>query len=687
MRNKIVFCLFFLLFSSLTFASFCCQDASISPPQAKCWYEGTCCVGTWYKGCSCSTHPTGSPDCVTSSSPYLCNYNGDLEQTICCPLEFWNPFKDIDGYYCYCSSYDNCGWLFVPNITNVYPNENYIDVDDIVIFNATILPDKNPSLDSNNNISLARVCWYDNCSAVACVMSSNGDVYNCSLPASVIGLGDRYFYIWANDTHSAFNVVGAVHFVIRNITIGSLSVSGDTTEISISGESIVYDNGTAVDGTASCWLTQDPSNICNASVVGGNFSGCKIFNPKFNKDTNNVRCVVVDANGIDGENTISFNFTGTILDFQMVKPSSGVVGPGGEVSFNITLENTADVDWLNNIFVEVNVTSGPTIGEFCRIDINLTSGNIKTVTCNDLASSPGKYSFVAYLIYNRPDGTSIILDQSSPLDLQVINITVSLEFIGLEYGWVLPCAPGSGCVANYTRGQPVIFRVTAQYWPNPYYYHECSSILGLDYCDVEYLDPLTKNWVNMEGFGNEWINETNTTKLQCDTLYELQVRVFRSGIEARTSKNFTISCIPRITSTPLAVRLAVGENVSQIINVTIWNPTDYIKTFDLTVTTQPDWFGDWLMLDPHDAGNPLALSNIQVLNLSSTTVGLNLSQAGKAGAYEVTFKVVDQSDLKEYKSVSYVFIYAEGLSEFGYAGVILLVLSSIIIYCRFLKRR
>ncbi len=681
MRKVFIFfvLLFILMLLNRGFASFCCNDQY---GQAKCWINGTCCQDTWYIGCSCSDHPTHSSDCVASSSLH-CDYNGDVDDVICCPVQYWNPFQAIDNYYCYCSDYDTCGWLFTPNIMNPQPNETVIDYDSDVIFTASITPDK--SMDASNNISFARVCWYDDCSSVACVMSSSGDQYSCSVSASSIGTGDKYFYVWSNDTHGAYRVLGPVHFVIRNIYINSIYVSGDTTDLVVGSTNVTYDNGMTVNGNATCWLSSYPSSECLTTVTDGKFE-CSIHNSKLESGANEIKCKVTDSNNVVGINSTLFDLTGSITDFKLVKPSSGITGPDGEIRVNITVGNTGDIDWKNNLFVRVNTTSGPIIGKFCEVPVDLSKASSKEVSCNSTLSQPGKYSLTSYVIYKRSDGREYILAQRGGVNVQVINITIYLDFVGLEHGWASPCEAGYDCDANYTRGQPVIFRVIAKYWPNPYYYHECSSSFGEDYCEVSYLDPNTNTWSSVEGFGNEWIDQINTSGLACDSIHNLTVKVIRSGVETVKTKRFYISCVPKITAVPSIVRMSVGNYTGEVFNVTIWNPTDNSLTFDLSTTTRPEWFSNWLILIPHDSTGPLKRTGITIPSIGSDTSKVNLTQSGEAGNYEVTFKGVDENG-REYKVTTHIFIYAEGLSEFGFVGVVAIVFVSSLIFYRLRVRK
>lgn len=683
-ESKILFIVAILLFfiSHTSLASFCCRDAIVN--QYKCWVLGTCCGGDWYEGCSCLLHPKSTEACINAPSPqYLCNYNGEIDETICCPIGYWSETAGIEGYYCYCSFFSNCTWLFVPNITNVYPNNTLIDIDRNVTFQARIIPDKN-LIDPSNDIDVARICWYENCSSIACELLESSGLYTCSVPASLIGLGNRYFYVWANDTHTASNTAGVFTFLIENITIGKLKITGDTSIINISGYDVNYTfaKESVKSGLATCWIN-DKSNSCSSNVENGKFSSCTIPNPELVRNENIVYCTIEDSFGIDGNKRQKTSLSAQITQFELAKPETGTAGPNSEIVFNITVLNSGEINWNGNVKVRINETK-QNLGTVCEFPIKLESGKETTTNCTTSAGSPGSYEFKAYVIYTSPT-KEIILAESSLVQLQVITLTIDLEFIGLDYGLVLPCVSGSGCEANYSRGQEVLFRVKAKYWPNPYYYYECSSIFGSDYCKVEFKDPETGVWKPMQGFGNEWIDKANTSNLACDANHKLEVKVIRSGIEARAWKFFTVSCIPRVTVVPNIVRLSVGENASHIFNVTIWNPTDENKTFDLEMYTKPSWFQSWLSLSPHDVNEPWKRSNIFIPSIGRGITSVNISQTGRAGSYEVVFDATEKDSGSQYKGKGYVFIYAEGMSEFGIVGVFILIIFSIFIYI-FIRR-
>ncbi|MCD6381981.1 MAG: hypothetical protein J7L43_03320, partial [Candidatus Aenigmarchaeota archaeon] len=84
--------------------------------------------------------------------------------------------------------------------------------------------------------------------------------------------------------------------------------------------------------------------------------------------------------------------------------------------------------------------------------------------------------------------------------------------------------------------------------------------------------------------------------------------------------------------------------------------------------------------------DPLKRTGITIPSIGSDTSKVNLTQSGEAGNYEVTFKAVDENG-REYKVTAHIFIYAEGLSEFGFVGVVAIIFVSSLIFYRMRGRK
>ncbi len=661
---------FILLIQSISWAaSFCCNDTTIG--ESKCWIEGACCNGAWYIGCPCSEHPTNVTACENAPNPpYLTfQFNGNATA---CNLSGWAKPANIDGYYCLCTDYDKCAWTFIPNITDVrYPT--LADVDDQIRIYANITPDR--SLDSTNKIKTALVCTDENCTEdMWSGKNITSSTYLFVVNGSDLGLGTHGLYISGTDVHDEANVYGPFYVTVRDIVIGSLSIQGNTTQLIINGSDIKYDNGTLVDGTVECWINTDKSNSCTGSVTNGEFSSCLIDKPELVEGTNDYTCEV-SSGSINERKTSHFSLTGLIRDFKIANAPTGAIGVGSTIVFNATVSNSGDIDWVKNVYYVVRYTSGE---EFCRSRVDLSPGSSKVASCSNVLNKRGTYSFQSFIIYESPSGKNITLASSDTVSITSIKVDVDLKFVGLDYGWVPACVSGVDCEANYTRGQPIIFSVSAKYWPSAVFYYECTNEYP-NYCDVYYRLNTMSLWTKIVGSGNTWVGTANSTDLECEKIYELHVLVIRSGVPAETYKKFYISCQPRVTVSPNVVRLAVGQNVSKIFDVTIWNPTEYNKTFNLTMISK-GVIKSWLSLNPHDPSNYMTRGNIFVKSRSGNNTEVYLSTAGKAGTYEVDFKALDLDTSNEYKSKGYIYIYAKGLPEFGLEGVLLLMIFSLLIF-------
>lgn len=394
-------------------------------------------------------------------------------------------------------------------------------------------------------------------------------------------------------------------------------------------------------------------------------------------------------------------FSAKITDFELLKPDNDppTIGPNGIIEFNVTVENDGILDWTNDhAFVVVNYTKRGEITEhtLCTNATNQASGETKSIVCgNDTIHEPGIYDFVAYVIYEGLEETSVLDGPTNPIAVKTIKVEIEIEFLGLETGMALPCEPPELCGANYTRGQPLEFAARAKYWVTPWKYVYCNGLVeSPDYCTASFsIDFGEFNGLDWTA-NDRWEESYNTKGLICD-IHNLSVRVSKSGVESKVTKNFSISCTPRLTVVPNIVRSSLGQKNKVIFNVTIWNPTDEDKTFDLEMSSKDDFIRNYLyFISPNAADcippetciqkiEDMFVSNISKIGYNSTPV--RLSKAARVGNYETSFTATDQENGETYNAKGMIMIYGEGMHEFSLFWFFVLMISATFLYARFGK--
>ena len=589
---------------------------------------------------------------------------------------------------------------FPPEISDVTHSPEPADVDSRITFEATITDP-----DSGDSVDAAKVCEAVTktgityrCDQEYCTMTKTGDNrYSCTIPLASLGTGTHQYYVWANDTsHGLANVSGPYEFTVRNITVESLLISGNTSTIVITGSGIKYDNGTLVEGSATCWINIDTANDCDVSIRGGSFSSpCIIAQPNLTYATNEFTCTVVDANNIDGERTEEKNLAASITNFELVEGSE-TIGTGTAIGFNATLLNSGDIDWSDNVKLVIAYTSvdNPAENLFCESIPMLDAGKSVTINCRrEFFASPGKYNFIARVVYQKP-GKNVTLAESSPITIRVLRIETEVKYVGLENGAVLPCTSQSICEANYSRGDALQVEVGAKFWISDMYHIQCDgspSASEESACTAEYTilnesDDVIVPWKEPVWTAeNVWKITEDTSTLRCG-FYKLRVRVTHSGVTANNITKFFVSCVPRVTAVPLVARVALGTNATVVFNVTVKNPTDNAKVFDLYM--EPEGLvSAWLRWIVNNKNiEDLNISNIKVNPISSASYLVNLTQAARGGVYQVKFKAVDVDENKYYERYAVVIIFAESLTEFSSIGLLLLALLSAALYFKFQKK-
>lgn len=220
---------------------------------------------------------------------------------------------------------DSAGNIFISqpsyfDITGILPpannppviTESYVsaapdpaDINGTVNFTARVT-DPDWDKDRTNMVDKVFVCDNPSCTGrVYCKMStSDGEIFNCSFSdLELLGIGQKNYYIWANDTRGATSSSILHTFNVTDISIGDISMSGNSAQIGISGSNIRYmpENRYVTDASARCTAG---SKSCVTPVLSGQFSGCMIPTP--GSGSMQITCVVTDSQGRDGTKTKIF---------------------------------------------------------------------------------------------------------------------------------------------------------------------------------------------------------------------------------------------------------------------------------------------------------------------------------------------------------------------------------------------
>ncbi len=579
---------------------------------------------------------------------------------------------------------------FPPEISDVMIYPNPVDVDSNMFFNATVTdPDLGDSVDRVllcDSVSKEGISWKCNTKLCELVNVAN-DHYSCALPASVFGTGTHEVYIWANDTsHGLANVSGPHSFDVRQIYVGRLEFSGNTGSIVVSGSGIEYDNGTSVNGYVTCWLNERSDVNCSAQVNSGSFSNCMISSPYLQKGSNTLTCVVEDQLGLMGNGTTSFNFNGIITSFDST--TNTTIGQGDLLGFSTNFKNTGDIEWGSNVVVEVlyyPITNPNQVNLFCLQVPRLIPEESRNFECSKYFDrDPGKYAFFSRIRYIDPEGNNLILSQSDIIEITVLRVDVELTYIGLDYGAVLPCTNETVCDANYTRGDLMEVLVKAKVWTTPYYYIDCDGSVppgSESYCEASFsMDG--GDWIPLPWTAaNAWKLEADTSLFTCD-FHSLRIKVTHAGVNGIAESKFYVSCVPRVTVVPLVARVVLGSGPTLIFNVSVKNPTDETKHFDLELMPDRKLIGyvKWVV----NGANleDFNLSDIEISPISSKSFAVNLTSAPRGGTYEMSFRATDKATLDTYEAKGTLIIFSESLDELLPYFFPILLLVAIFLYSK-----
>ncbi|MBI3190672.1 hypothetical protein HYZ41_03130 [archaeon] len=255
----------------------------------------------------------------------------------------------------------------------------------------------------------------------------------------------------------------------------------------------------------------------------------------------------------------------------------------------------------------------------------------------------------------------------------VINIT----FPDVDSGIVPKTLSG---YPNYTLSMPVNFVGTGKIYSKKKWTDCTASNCIAEYRITDEFGALkTYSVLDYSSADSGFRGSYSSAGLACNSYFNLTVTMgTRDGSALNTSsEKFFINCEPRLTVTPLEARSAVGDKNRPIFTVTMWNPKDTGMNYDFSISTvssdQSFALGflkpttDKLYVDPSSSG---------VINVYLSDIG-----AGRSGSFKMKFKATDSFG-KEYSSVNYMLIFAEGLNEFAAWQLIVLAAAGALIFCK-----
>ena len=277
-------------------------------------------------------------------------------------------------------------------------------------------------------------------------------------------------------------------------------------------------------------------------------------------------------------------------------------------------------------------------------------------------------------------------------------IDVNIEFLDVANN-IVPLTTDGRNIPNYTRAMPI--NIVSEGVIN--------TESGMRRCDDRICTAQFKidigDFANMnyDPFKRAFTGSSPSNSLSCDSVHTVTVvmtdtRPSGSGGTGATgteTKEFFISCSPRLTVVPLEARAVVGDRGTKTFDVTIWNPknaADY--TLEMATTKPPedllvlgflDIEGDTGTLPDRISGDH-KVDAIHVDAVSWQTRRVSLSNdvgAGRSGAFGLRFVATDKVTEKNYIAFGNLLIFAEGLDEFAAWQLVVIMLIVVLIYYRY----
>ncbi len=592
----------------------------------------------------------------------------------------YSPPLYVEIYFKDCDFTDSqTAWFIInhaPNISEVNDYPDPVDSEGEITISAIV-----SELDENDSVSSVVACEsvaksgeeYVCINKYCDLIEVETNNYTCSFEVAWLGTGTKSYVILASDSYGFQSVSDEQNFTVRNITIMNFEVTGNTSELFINASWVVYENYDFVNGSAICWLNELANN-CTTSVLNGAFN-CSLQDLHLVVGENELHCRVNDSYGIDGEVKRELYLAGEIQNFTLT--SNSVVGIGGSVAFNATIRNIGTLNWSGSnvkaLLLYYPKFSPQNLRLACEAPLNLESGNEINWNCAyDLQEDPGRYEFFLSIRYYYSGGF-VEIERSDEIEVEVIKMETEVKIVGLDYGAVLPCEQGL-CDANYTRGDLAEFRITTRIWTTPFTYKYCDGsplASESDRCDCYYsLDGgelKSASWTAE----NNWRVLINTSQLTCG-FHDVVFRVYHRGIESSASIRFYLSCVPRVLAVPNIARVALNQNATIVFHVHLKNPTDEEKRFDLRMKAEQPII-NWLCFVVNGQNvEDKNLSDLSVNPISQLIIPVNLTQASRAGAYEIEFEMEDSQTGDIYKTKATLIIFAEAMPDFNLASFFIL---------------
>ncbi len=268
-----------------------------------------------------------------------------------------------------------------------------------------------------------------------------------------------------------------------------------------------------------------------------------------------------------------------------------------------------------------------------------------------------------------------------PIDSSEYYVELDIVYPDLEAGLITTTETGE---PNFTRTMPVKFIAagTIKSTVDPGYSYPCDDENCVFYYDIGGEDWKLMEW---DAFKAGWYAEPDSSDLNCDTSYTINVKADLGGIETTEQSSFFVSCTPKLIVEPVEKRLALGDSDLTLFTATIYNPRD-ARQYELTMSAI------------RSDGLPLGWINF-VSNGDSVTMDIAakssysdyvyIDQAYRAGIYPIKFTALSPPDGSEIvlESTGTVMIFGESLSEFALWQVFVMMLFALLLFSRaFLKK-
>ncbi|GEM_PF-5882252 len=267
---------------------------------------------------------------------------------------------------------------------------------------------------------------------------------------------------------------------------------------------------------------------------------------------------------------------------------------------------------------------------------------------------------------------------SGTFNVQAATVDISIQYPDVD-AQTVAITPGGN--PNFTRSMPVNFVAKAKVITA--IAQDCTGTACTAFYDITLPGTVpTYKQIFWDGFakGYKSVTEVPSTNLQCNTAYNLWIKVTDQGTGATNEKPFDIfvNCDPTLTVSPVEARTTLGARNLQPFTVVFWNPRlDALNNMKIEMTSTNPQVMAWINF----AGYNDAVDPFSVPALQRAAFTVEMPVAARSGKYPIDFTVTNNNmPSEQYKNTGTIYIFAEGLPEFQAWQLIILIFAAPLIF-------